>query len=415
MHFGKIFTITAITVIHLPMPGSATFLPQLNDLQQLLGGKTYRNILAPQDYDYKDGDISLKAGQPISEGLSLSASKLKDFSPATALQAAGINLDLSKTKLGELKFLKKISVETLIATDPTLKSITAESIGWINHGSKTLEQIAATNLGKLPLPESVLNSSNVANFGNITNIPYGSFPGAGKLPVSNFLGLSDIPLSKTIGIITGGSLVRVNRILTNEKNFNTKVVSGSDQRPLAKWDKSTPVNGVELLDSVVADKSNLINGAVAIIGSDQMLPGGNLPSPPEPTGLDIPSTPFKLSFESPDAQKGTVKLQLNMRLEYAFGLKTSHFIPIPTGIEVSEKSQTTLLPLDVPLPTSVLVQPRGGIKEATSSTAASTEDSATNVPLTKEFLSSGKMLEAKQKALGVAVKSSTNPITGKIL
>jgi hypothetical protein len=428
LHKNLIVTI-AIGLSCCPIPGAVAS-NQPNDLQQLLAGKTYGNILAPEDYSYADGNISLKKGQPIADGLSLNASKLKDFSPATALQAAGVNLDLSKTQLGELKYLTKVSVKDLVEVDATLKNITAESIGWVGQGAKTLSEIASAELGKLPLPESVLKSNNIASFGNIANTSYGSFPGADQLPISNFPGLSNVPIAKTVGNITGVNtrLVRVNKILTNEKNFNAKVVSGSDQKPLAKWDKGTPVSGVELLDSVMTDKSNLANGAVAIIGSSQMLPGGNVPSPLEPTGLDIPGTPFKVSFENPDAKKGSVQLQLNMRLEYAFGLKTSHFIPIPTGIEVTEKSKTTLLPLEVPLPTSIASLVPEVIAATTKATSLSpkdatvtaqkpstTEEQPSSPESTEQPSSPDKTAETKQKALGAAVKSSTNPITSKTL
>jgi hypothetical protein len=418
----KNLTLTTIVIALscYPMPGAVATQP--NDLQQLLADKTYGNILAPQDYSYADENINLKKGQPIADGLSLNASKLKDFSPATALQAAGINLDLSKTQLGELKYLAKVSVKDLVEVDTTLKNITAESIGWLNQGSTTLSEIASAELGKLPLPESVLKANNIASFGNIANISYSSFPQADKLPISNFPGLSNVPIAKTVGNITGFNirLVTVNKILINETNFNAKVVSGSDQKPLAKWDKGTPVSGVELLDSVITDKSNLANGAVAIIGSSQMLPGGNIPSPPEPTGLKIPGTPFKVSFEKPDAKKGSVQLQLNMQLEYAFGLKTSHFIPIPIGIEVTEKSKTTLLPLEVPLPDSIAATKATSISPndtvaTTTQKPSTTEEQPSPPRVTEQPLALSTTENIKQKALGAAVKSSTNPITGKNL
>jgi hypothetical protein len=418
------FTMIAIASIQLPIPSAiATIAPQPNDLQQLLAGKTYGNILAPQDYEFqsKFGNIKLEKGQPIADGLPLSASKLKDFSPATALQAAGINLDLSKTQLGELKFLSKISVKDLVDIDGTLKNVTAASIGWLNQGSKTLAEIATSDLGKLPLPESVLKTASISQFGNIANIPYGNFPGADKLPISQFPGLPEVPIGKIVAVVPGSNtrLVRVNKILTNEKDFNAKVVSGSDKQPLAKWDKDTPVSGVELLDSVMTDKSNLANGAVAIIGSSQMVEGGTIPGMLERTGLKIPGTPFKLSFENPDAKKGTVNLQLNMCLEYFFGtIRTSHFIPIPTGIVVSEKSKTTLLPLEVPLPTSVAIATKEPTKVASpdpKTTTKPTQESVSSPQGADLPLSFDKIAQAKQKALGIAVKSSTNPITSKTL
>ncbi len=282
------------------------------------------------------------------------AGKLKDFSPATAIAAVGKKLDLN-TPLAEIKALQELSLSSVVAANPEIANLKASAVNWAEQGEKTLGELATLDLGKLPLPDSVLNSTSIGNFGNIANTPYSQYLGAEKLTIDKFPDLAKVPIAQTINAATGSNvrLVRVNKVLTKEKDFNTKVVSGSDQRPKAKWDKGTSVSGVELVDAVLTDKGNLTNGAVAIIGATQMLPGGNVPSPLEPTGFDIPGTPFKVSFENPDAKKGSVAIQLNMRLEYAFGLKTSHFIPIPTGINVTEASKTTLLPLEVPLPDSI--------------------------------------------------------------
>lgn len=153
-----------------------------------------------------------------------------------------------------------------------------------------------------------------------------------------------------------------------------------------------------------------------------MLPGGNLPSPPEPTGLDIPGTPFKISFENPDAKKGSVAIQLNMRLEYSFGLKTSHFIPIPTGITVTEASKTTLPPLEVPLPDQIAKSSGSNfIKNPPS--AASTNPAQQEQPQQPLLMSTPEQLlsqtdesiKEKEMALGSSVKSSTNPSTGMTL
>jgi hypothetical protein len=386
-------------------------------LPQMLGEKTYTDLVSPQDYSSKEG-ANLKKGRPVSEGLPLQASGFGNLTPTSALQAAGIDVDFTQTQLGDLKFISKISLESLVKADPTLKNILAQSIGWTGQGEKTLGEIAnIPELAKLPLPESVLKNNTVANFGEIASIPYSQYPELAKLPIADIPGLSNVPIAKIASVSAIGTantrIVRVNKILTNQKDFNAKVVSGSDQKPLAKWDKGTPVSGVELLDSAMAGKNNLINGAVAIIGSSQMLPGGNVPSPLEPTGLAIPGTPFKLSFESPDAKKGSVRLQLNMRLEYAFGLRTSHFIPIPTGIEVTEKSKIALIPMEVPMPASIAM---GGITNpASKATVASPIPTKAKSFLPDLPIDARTTTEAKAKALGSAVKSSTDPTTGKAL
>jgi hypothetical protein len=350
-----IATLTAVTLVGMPAASLAEP-TEPNSLQKLLSGKTYGNIIATEDFNFASdsGDINLQKGMPISDGIPLSiASNLKDFSPASALATANQILDLNKIQLGELKFLEKVSLKALLKADPSISDIAANTIGWAEQGNKTLSDIAATASGNLPLPDVVLKSVSIGEFGNIAKIPYSQFsPNIAKQPIKNFIGLANIPINNTLASSIGPNirLMRVDKILYGEKDFNSKVVSGSDVRPLAKWDKNEPVSGVELKDAVISNKINLVNGAVAIIGASQMLPGGNIPSPPEPTGLKVPGTPFKISFENPDPKTGSAQLQLNMRLEYSFGLKTAHFIPIPTGITVSEKSKTTLIPLEVPVP-----------------------------------------------------------------
>jgi hypothetical protein len=349
-------TLTVIALVGIPViPIAKAEQSEPNSLQKLLVGKTYGNIIATQDFSFASdaGDINLQKGKPISDGIPLAiATNLKDFSPASALAAANQNIDLNKVQLGELKFLEKVPLKTLLKVDPSISDIPANSIGWADQGNKTLSEIASAASGNLPLPDAVLKSVSIGEFGNIAKIPYSQFSNITKQPIKNFIGLANIPLNSTLVSSIGLNirLMRVDKIRYREKDFNSKVVSGSDLRPLAKWDKSDPVTGVELRDAVISDKINLANGSIAIIGASQMLPGGNIPSPLEPTGLDVPGTPFKISFENPDPKTGSVQLQLNMRLEYPFGLRTSHFLPIPTGIAVTERSKTTLIPLEVPLP-----------------------------------------------------------------
>lgn len=386
-------------------------------IEQLLGDTSYDRILAPQDF--KAEGTNLIKGQPIANGLSLSmAGKLKDFSPAAAIAAVGKKLDLN-TPLAEIKALKELSLNSVVASNPEIANLKASAVNWAEQGEKTLGELAASNLGKLPLPDVVLNSNSIGKFGNIANTPYSQYLGAEKLAIDKFPDLAKVPIAQTITAATGPNvrLVRVNKVLTKEKNFNTKVVSGSDQRPKAKWDKSTPVSGVELVDSVLTDKSNLTNGAVAIIGSTQMLPGGNIPSPLEPTGFDIPGTPFKMSFEDPKAKDGSVAIQLNLKLQYAFGLETSNFIPVPTGIRVSEASKTTLLPLEVPLPDSIGTVSNSSRKEsliAIPTSLATPElpkkESTPNSPLTKSPNNMANNLGIVNGQMGEAVKTNAfNP------
>jgi hypothetical protein len=349
--------ITTTTMI-IAIPGNAATPEQTLSLLEMLSGKTYNNILAPQDYKFESpsGGVNLIKGMPIANGTSLGATAaFKDFSPKSALQAAGIDMNLNAIQAGELKFLKEIPIKDLLIGDPTMASLTGEAIGWTEQGSKTLADIAKTDLGKLPLPEVVLTSNSIGQLGNLANVPYGRFPGAEKLSINKFVGLPDIPITKLIpaSLPTTGSgihLVRIDKIRTKEKGVgvNPKIVTGSDQRPKAQWTSDAPVDVVELRDAVISDKSNLVNGSLMVVGSSQMIPGGNVPCPLQPTALAIPGTDLALSVESLNAREGSARLQLNMRLTYPFGLRTSYFIPIPLPLTVTEKSRTTLLPLEIP-------------------------------------------------------------------
>ena len=391
-------------------------------IEQLLGNTNYDTILAPQNFKSEQTGINFVKGQPISSGLPLSmGGKLKDFSPATTPSATGKKLD-PNTPLAKIPAFAVLSLNAMVTANPGLAKVKASDVNWPGQGDKTLGDLANSDVGKLPLPESVTNSTPIGNFGDVANTPYSQYPGAEKLPIDKFPGLPQVPIAQTLTTPTSSNvrLVRVNKVFTKEQNFNSKVVSGSDQRPKAKWDKNTPVSGVELV-SVIPDRNSLTNGSVAIIGATQMLPGGNLPSPPEPTGLDIPGTPFKISFENPDAKKGSVAIQLNMRLEYSFGLKTSHFIPIPTGITVTEASKTTLPPLEVPLPDLVAKSPSGS--DVISMPKAPTPTNPVNpaveqpvgLPNPPEQLLPQSDVKEKDSALGTNVKSSTNPMTGTTL
>jgi hypothetical protein len=398
--------------------------PAPKSIEQLLGNTSYDTILAPQNFKSEQTGINLVKGQPIANGLPLAmGGKLKDFSPATTPSTTGKKLD-PNTPLGKITAFTVLSVNAIVAANPEIAKVKASAVNWPGQGDKTLGEIATSEVGKLPLPDSVTNSTPIAKFGNIANTPYSKYPGAEKLPLDKFPGLPQVPIAKTITIPTTPTspnvrLVRVNKVFTKENDFNSKVVSGSDQRPKAKWDKNTPASGVELV-SILPDQKDLTNGSVAIIGATQMLPGGNLPSPPEPTGLDIPGTPFKISFEQPDAKKGSVAIQLNMRLEYSFGLKTSHFIPIPTGITVTEASKTALLPLEIPLPDRI-AKSAGSDFIKTPQVAASNNSAQSEQPQQSLLTPSPEQLlpqsdvKEKDSALGTNVKSSTNPMTGTII
>jgi hypothetical protein len=399
-------------------------------LAELLEGKTYGNIAAPTDYTFKSsvGDVKMVKGEAIANGIPLGAvAAFKDLTPTTALKLAGIDLDPKSVLAEELGFLKEISLKDLIAADPTLRDIKAEVIGWVDQGGKTLGDLAKTALGDKPLPEIVLKTASIGKLGDIANTPYGKIPGADKLPVSQFPGLPKVPIAKTItanipaaNLPSGIHMVRIDKVRTQEKGngVNPKIVTGSDQRPKAQWTSADPVNVVEIRDSLITNKTNLVNGALMVDGSSQMIPGGNVPSPLQPTALAIPGTNLAVSVHDLNAKKGSARLQLNMRLEYMFGLRTSYFIPIPLPVNsmLTEKGKTTFLfPLEIPQPTSVAANV--GTTPANSATLANSVKAASTEPQSKLAAPSGAIdpiaANIANGNIGAAVKTNAiNPANG---
>jgi hypothetical protein len=396
------------------------------DLLKLLEGKTYGNILSTQDYRYSSsiGEIKLIKGTPIANGIPLAAvSPFKDFTPATALKLAGVEVDPKDVLSSELKILTEISLRDLLAIDPTLRDIKAEMLGWVDQGGKSLGDIAKTALGNNPIPETVLKATNLGQLGNIANIPYGKFPGADKLAIGKFLGLPNIPIAKSItatlpttSLPSGIHMVRIDKVRTQEKGdgVNPKIVTGSDQRPKAQWTSTDPVSVVEIRDSLITSKNNLVNGALMVDGSSQMIPGGNVPCPLQPTALAIPGTPLAVSVHDLNAQKGTARMQLNMRLEFMFGLRTSYFIPIPINATLTEKSKTTFLfPLEIPQPSSVTasrVPTQAGVATLADPTKLAIQSQS--VPVLN-IVNNPVAVNIANGNIGVAVKTNAiNPASG---
>jgi hypothetical protein len=427
----KLFISIVGISVALPVPSFAVSSKvETVGLSDLLAGKTYGNILAPENYGFESptGNISLIKGMPIADGIPLGVvAAFKDLTPSSALKAAGVTIDLNAVQAGDLEFLKEISIKDLVLADPSLKSIKAEAIGWVEQGSKTLGDIAKTNLGDKFLPEAVLKSTSIGQLGDIANVAYGKYPKAANLSIKKFMGLADIPIAKNLGTAVsqalppGVHLIKIDKVRTQEKGagVNPKIVTGSDQRPKAQWTSSAPVDVVEIRDSVIGDENNMVNGALMVDGSSQMIPGGNVPSPLQPAALAIPGTNLALSVHSLNAKNGSARVQLNMRLEYAFGLKTSYFIPIPISFTATERSKTTLLfPLEIQQPSSIAANnilpvslnllpqeaPATQASDASKPESASPETSSAIDPVAANIANGN---------IGVAVKTNAfNPATG---
>jgi hypothetical protein len=140
-----------------------------------------------------------------------------------------------------------------------------------------------------------------------------------------------------------------------------------------------------------------------------------VPSPLQPAALAIPGTNLAISVHDLDAKKGSARLQLNMRLEYMFGLRTSYFIPIPLPVNstLTERGKTTFLfPLEIPQPSSVAANV--GTTPATLANpvkAASTEPQS--APAAPSVAKDPVAVNIVNGNIGVAVKTNAiNPANG---
>jgi hypothetical protein len=188
-----------------------------------LANTSYDSILSPQNFQFKDANVNLIKGRPLAEGILIDSTKLKDFSPSSAIAAivsgdptrAESKLDLSKVALSELKFLKQTSLKSVVDANPAIANLTGSEIGWVAQGEKTLLQLAASPLGQKPLPEEVLNTTSIGQFGDIANTPYSKYTDAGKQPIANFLGAANIPLNKISSI---SNAVGVGKVINQIKS-----------------------------------------------------------------------------------------------------------------------------------------------------------------------------------------------------
>jgi hypothetical protein len=351
-----LFTTVIFSFISVPISTRAALTNY--GLNRLLDDKTYDSILSPQDYQSGSdgGNINLKKGQSIAQGIPLSATgKLQDFSPATALAAAGQKLDFNNVRLGELKFLKQTSLKSVLAANPALDGIVANSIGWNGQGEKTLAQIATTDLGEAPLPEAVLNANSIGQFGDIASTPYSKYPTALNQPVANFLGAGSVPLSKLTAIATAPSSgkiiaqIRVDRINTQEMaaGIDRRISSGSNREPHAPCVQAA--NNCSVLE--IDGRAKGVTGSLWMVG--QRLQGGTgmlgematAAGIREYAGYEVPGTDFKVVALSSDARKGTAQLGLDLRTSSMFG-STPFFIPVLRWT-VGERNGKVPLPVEV--------------------------------------------------------------------
>ncbi|WP_146131579.1 hypothetical protein [Merismopedia glauca] len=378
-----------ITYYLLPDP-SALAEVQLQDVSQTFSQITFNSSpTVANDVDFpghpKLPDVpkfSWKKGDKLAEVFPIGLLKLmggNDYTPATAAQSLGLKLpDLLEGKLGNLKFLQDLPLKDVLAANPQLKNIQANSIpGWFGVGNQTLGQLALTPVfGSKPIPTTVLNAVKIKQFPGIVKTPYLKYLNAGSLPVGSFFGLADIGFDKLfnfdVSTPTGLQLVKLDKIGTLEANIGKisrdNVSSGSNKEPYAPCEGGQAQSGssntcdyVEFQSVLFPNiRDNRLNGTKSIIG--QQLKGGEgllgevmtAAGVREPAGYSVPYIGMrkcgsKWSVGEPDARNGTVNQYLNFRICYRtiFGFQASpYFIPIPIG-SASEKENTQFLPMKV--------------------------------------------------------------------
>jgi hypothetical protein len=331
-------------------------------------------------------DFSWQKGQPLSQAFPAALAMLMGadkYSPQTATEAAnGDSTALQNAKLSELKFLGKIPFKDVISANPQLANLQVGTVlpGWSEvNSNSTLQAIANSSTGKLPIPASVLESSAVKDLPGIVNTTYAQYPGISKviedLPgigvkVADLPGVQDIPWNKLLSIQNIPDTLqpmKFDKLLSGQEKLNvntgSNIASGSNKEPHAPC--TGTCNAVELRStSDPQNSSNPLNGALAITG--QKLKGGEglvgdlmtAAGVREPAGFEVPYIGIngcgsKWSAESPNAQKGSVSQQLNLRFCYSvplLGLQASpYFIPLPLPLPANEQEANLLLPMKVSL------------------------------------------------------------------
>jgi hypothetical protein len=329
-------------------------------------------------------DFSWQKGQPLSQAFPAALAMLMGagkYSPQTATEAANSDSTaLQNVKLSELKFLGKIPFKDVIFANPQLANLQVGTVlpGWSEvNSNSTLQAIADSQTGKLPIPASVLESAAVKDLPGIINTTYAQYPGISKvikdLPgigvkVVDLPGVQDIPWNRLLSVQNIPDTLqpmKFDKLLSGQEKLNintgSNIASGSNKEPHAPC--TGTCNAVELRSTLdPQNSSNPLNGALAITG--QKLKGGEglvgdlmtAAGVREPAGFEVPYIGIngcgsKWSAESPNAQKGSVSQQLNLRFCYSvpfLGLQASpYFIPLPLPLPANEQEANLLLPMKV--------------------------------------------------------------------
>jgi hypothetical protein len=423
--------ITAIAALAPMLLGASAQTAATNKqtLATMLGDSSYSSILAPVDFRSKD--INLTKGRPIAEGISIGSSKLKNFSPASANTATGAKLDLSKVRLSELKFLEETPLKSVVDANPAIAKLRAAEVGWNELGNKTLGELAGTDVGQKPLPDSVLKSTSIGQFGDIANTPYANYTQAATQPIANFLGAADIPLNKlssSSSVAGTGKIINqitVDRIATREfaTAIDPRISSGSNKEHHAPCKESA--NNCNVLE--IRGQTKGVTGSLWMV--NQKLTGGSgmvgeaatAAGIREYAGYEIPGTDFKIVAISSNARSGTAQLRIDMRTNSLLG-STPYFIPV-SPITVSEKNGQIAIPVEVTPVASTIANPSNAPTTAAAAVLTNnsqpTIESGTKLP-TVDSQADNPNIQADKNIqngnIGRAVKTNAiNPAIGGLL
>jgi hypothetical protein len=375
--------------------------------------------------------FSYTKGTPLTQAIPAAVVMLMGadkYTPQTATQASGGDpTTLVNAKLTSLPFVGKLPFAATIAANPLLKGLKVGDVFPTWAGSPTnpadpnatLGNIAKSPLGKLPIPAEVLANTPIANLPGILTTPYNDYPGIGKpdlpgipsidlsavtlgadgIKVGDLPGIPALPWSKLIKIDSIPNTLMVMKFdkLNSGQNKisvanGSKIASGSNKEPNAPC--SGICDAVELLNAV--DRQNNLdpyNGSLSIIG--QRLKGGygllgdlmTAAGVREPAGFEVPYIGMngcgsKWSAESPNAEAGTIRQQLNLRFCYSdiLGFQaTPYFIPLPLPLPTSEKQANLLIPMSIS-PVVIVKPPTSSIPTIPSTIAGLPSTGASPTP-----------------------------------
>jgi hypothetical protein len=318
--------------------------------------------------------FEVKKGQRLVDTMPtglLQAIKTKNYSPREIASIVGLKPeDLEQGQLGNLKYLKTLTIKNIVTAIPGLSNVKAESVpGLGGYGSTTFGDLAKDKtIGNSVLPPEVLKAATPKDLPGLMDTQYFDFKGIEKVPVADLTGIPQLPIDKSLNITIGTpgqnlQLVKLDRVAIRETNIGNhpqdKVASGSDIKPNSACTKTKECSYGELQSTIIKGKNFSVNGSKALEGKSNMVEGGRGLLKPvnggqEPSNLEVPYISVNgfsagISLENINQRQGTAEQVLNLRFGfYIFGTPhaTPRFIPIPIGT-LKEGRGDMLLPVAI--------------------------------------------------------------------